>query len=96
MTDIVVWMPTRAFGAIMDDVEAEFTKTTILPSAQPDRELWWLWRNMKDGMLRIRGEEAPFQDLHRPIAELAGTEFELVPWEPQYAELREQVQALVV
>jgi hypothetical protein len=96
MTDIVVWIPTQALGAVMSDHDEPFVKTTILPSEQPDRKLWWIWRNMKQGMLRIRGEEEPLQDLNCPIADLAGTEFELVPWTPEYDELRLQVQALTV
>lgn len=92
----MVWIPARAFGDVMNESDGPLIKVTILPSAEPNKELWWVWRNMKEGMLRVRGEEAPFTDLHRPIAELAGTEFELVPWTPEYQDLHTQLQALYV
>lgn len=92
--NIILWVPHQFFGPPIDESDGPFVKVTVLPSAEPGKQLDWLWRQWRQCMLVERGKTEPFQDLQRPIDSMKGMEIELAPWRPEYESLRTQVEAL--
>ena len=92
----IMWIPPQVFGPPLDESDGPFVRMTVLPSEDPSARLSSFWARYKQWMFRMRGEEQPFTDIHRPMVELTGAEFELVEWTPEHAALHAQIQALPV
>lgn len=73
----------------------QFTHTVLLNKDPETVQFFWqFWRIFKHGMLYLEGEEEPFTDMNCPAAEFHNKKFVFRPWTPNYAHLREEVNAL--